>query len=96
MPFAMATSRYIQLDNWDRTTINLPFGRGAVVGVEEVLVPPDADAETMEQCRLKLEAILNEATRRAYELVGRPEGAERPKGAKHLEEIKRLEETKRG
>jgi len=29
MPFAMATSRYIQLDNWDRTTINLPFGRGA-------------------------------------------------------------------
>ena len=84
MPFAMATSRCIQLDNWDRTTINLPFGRGAVVGVEEVHVPPDADAETMEQCRLKLEAILNEATRRAYEMVGRPEGAKRP------------EETKRG
>src|SRR6185503_5784581 len=61
MPFAMATSRYIQLDNWDRTTINLPFGRGVVVGVEEVYVPPDADAETMEQCRLNLEAILNEA-----------------------------------
>jgi hypothetical protein len=31
----------------------------------------------MEQYRLKLEAILNEATRRAYEIVGRPEGAER-------------------
>ncbi|MBV8924754.1 MAG: lysophospholipid acyltransferase family protein, partial [Bradyrhizobium sp.] len=77
MPFAMATSRYIQLKNWDRTTINLPFGRGAVVGVEEVHVPPDADAEMMEQCRLKLEAILNQATRRAYEMVGRPEGAER-------------------
>jgi lysophospholipid acyltransferase (LPLAT)-like uncharacterized protein len=82
MPFAMATSRYIQLNNWDRTTINLPFGRGAVVGVEEVHVPPDADAETMEQCRLKLEAILDEATRRAYEIVGRPEGAERPEGVK--------------
>ena len=62
MPFAMATSRYIQLDNWDRTTINLPFGRGAIVGIEEVHVPPDADAAVMEQCRQKLEAILNEAT----------------------------------
>ena len=32
MPFAMATSRFIRLKNWDRTTINLPFGRGALVG----------------------------------------------------------------
>ena len=75
MPFAMATSRYIQLDNWDRTTINLPFGRGAVVGIEELHVPADADAAVMEQCRQKLEAILNQATERAYQLVGRPEGA---------------------
>jgi lysophospholipid acyltransferase (LPLAT)-like uncharacterized protein len=76
MPFAMATSRYIQLHNWDRTTINLPFGRGALVGIEEVHVPPDADDAAMELCRQKLEAILNEATRRAYALVGRPEGAD--------------------
>ena len=34
MPFAMATSRFIRLDNWDGTTINLPFGRGALVGGE--------------------------------------------------------------
>jgi hypothetical protein len=33
MPFAMATSRFIRLKNWDRTTINLPFGRGALVGI---------------------------------------------------------------
>src|SRR6516165_3784874 len=76
MPFAMATSRYIRLHNWDRTTINLPFGRGALVGLEEVYVPSDADAEKMEELRLKLEAILNEATRRAYAMVGRPEGAD--------------------
>jgi lysophospholipid acyltransferase (LPLAT)-like uncharacterized protein len=74
MPFAMATSRYVRLNNWDRTTINLPFGRGALVGVEEVYVPSDADAATMELLRAKLESILNQATRRAYELVGRPEG----------------------
>jgi lysophospholipid acyltransferase (LPLAT)-like uncharacterized protein len=73
MPFAMATSRFIRLNNWDRTTINLPFGRGALVGIEEINVPPDADAETMEQLRLRLESYLNEATRRAYARVGRPE-----------------------
>jgi lysophospholipid acyltransferase (LPLAT)-like uncharacterized protein len=75
MPFAMATSRFIRLDNWDGTTINLPFGRGALVGIEEIFVPSDADAETMEKLRVQLEANLNEATRRAYAQVGRPEQA---------------------
>jgi lysophospholipid acyltransferase (LPLAT)-like uncharacterized protein len=73
MPFAMATSRFIRLKNWDRTTINLPFGCGALVGIEEINVPKDADAATMERLRLRLEAYLNEATRRAYAKVGRPE-----------------------
>jgi lysophospholipid acyltransferase (LPLAT)-like uncharacterized protein len=75
MPFAMATSRFIRLKNWDRTTINLPFGRGALVGVGTISVPADADAETMENLRAELEANLNEATRRAYAQVGRPEQA---------------------
>jgi lysophospholipid acyltransferase (LPLAT)-like uncharacterized protein len=75
MPFAMTTSRFIRLKNWDRTTINLPFGRGALVGIEPVVVPPDADAATMEKLRLQLEQILNEATRRAYAQLGRPEQA---------------------
>jgi lysophospholipid acyltransferase (LPLAT)-like uncharacterized protein len=73
MPFAMATSRFRRLKNWDRTTINLPFGRGAVVGGEIIMVPPDADAATMEALRARLEASLNDATRRAYAQVGRPE-----------------------
>jgi len=75
LAFAMVTSRFVRLKNWDHTTINLPFGRGAVVGIDAVLVPPDADAETMEKCRLQLETYLNEATRRAYAQVGRPEGS---------------------
>jgi lysophospholipid acyltransferase (LPLAT)-like uncharacterized protein len=75
MPFAMVTSRYIRLKNWDSTTINLPFGRGAVVGIDAVNVPPDADAETMEKLRQQVETYLNEATRLAYAMVGRPEGA---------------------
>ena len=73
MPFAMATSRFVRLHNWDRTTINLPFGRGALVGGEIIIVPPDADAETMEDLRARLEATLNDATRRAYTQIGRPE-----------------------
>ncbi|BAC52781.1 bll7516 [Bradyrhizobium diazoefficiens USDA 110] len=72
MPFAMATSRFIRLKNWDRTTINLPFGRGALVGIKEIHVPPDADAAMMEALRLELEETLNEATRRAYAQLGRP------------------------
>ena len=73
LPFAMVTSRFIRLKNWDRTTINLPFGRGAVVGIDAVFVPPDADGETMERLRVQVETYLNEATRRAYAKVGRPE-----------------------
>ena len=72
---AIATHWRIVLDNWDRSTINLPFGRGALVGGEVIAVPPDADAETMEKLRARLEATLNEATRQAYAQVGRPEEA---------------------
>jgi lysophospholipid acyltransferase (LPLAT)-like uncharacterized protein len=75
MPFAMATSRFIRLKNWDRTTINLPFGRGALVGGDIIMVPPDAGAETMEELRVRLEATLNDATCRAYAQLGRPEEA---------------------
>jgi lysophospholipid acyltransferase (LPLAT)-like uncharacterized protein len=73
LPFAMVTSRFVRLKNWDSTTINLPFGRGAVVGIDGVVVPPDADAETMEILRQQVETYLKEATRRAYAQVGRPE-----------------------
>lgn len=77
MPFAMATSRFLRLNNWDGTTINLPFGRGALVGGDVIMVPPDADTETMDKLRAQLEATLNDATRRAYAQVGRPKEADR-------------------
>src|SRR5262249_56009374 len=31
LPVAVATSRRIELDTWDRSAINLPFSRGAMV-----------------------------------------------------------------
>jgi lysophospholipid acyltransferase (LPLAT)-like uncharacterized protein len=75
MPFAMATSRYWRLKNWDRTTINLPFGRGALVGGEMIHVPPDAGPELMEELRARLEATLNDATSRAYAKIDRAKRA---------------------
>jgi lysophospholipid acyltransferase (LPLAT)-like uncharacterized protein len=71
-PVAIATSRRLVLDNWDRTTINLPFGRGAGVGPDPIRVAPDANADAIESARLLLEQRLNIATRRAYELVDGP------------------------
>jgi len=71
-PSAIATSRRVVLDNWDRTTINLPFSRGAGVAAEPVMVPPDADDIALETARRLLEDRLNAATNRAYDLVDRP------------------------
>jgi lysophospholipid acyltransferase (LPLAT)-like uncharacterized protein len=71
-PSAIATSRRVVLNNWDRTTFNLPFGRGAGVAAEPVRVAPDADPEALEAARLLLEQRLNTATQRAYDLVDKP------------------------
>jgi lysophospholipid acyltransferase (LPLAT)-like uncharacterized protein len=71
-PSAIATSRRIVLDNWDRTTVNLPFGRGAGVAAEPITVAPDADADALEAARRLLEERLNAATQRAYDLVDKP------------------------
>ena len=69
---AIATHWRIVLDNWDRTTINLPFSRGAGVIPEPLRVPADADDTALEAARQELENRLNAATARAYEIVDRP------------------------
>lgn len=70
-PVAVVTSRRIVLKNWDRSTVNLPFGRVAIVSTDPILVPPDADDVMMEQCRAMVEQRLSEVTDRAYEIVDR-------------------------
>ena len=69
---AYATSRRFMLNNWDRTTINLPFSRASGVVTEPVRVTADAGAEELEACRSLLEDRLSAATQRAYEIVDRP------------------------
>lgn len=71
VPAAIVTSRRKVLErSWDKTTINLPFGKLGIVAGDIVHVPADADAAEMERCRVALTANLNAANRRAYDLVG--------------------------
>jgi lysophospholipid acyltransferase (LPLAT)-like uncharacterized protein len=70
LPVAYATSRRKVLEKtWDRTTINLPFGRLAVIFGEPVHVPADADEAVLEAKRREVTASLNAATEKAYLLA---------------------------
>jgi lysophospholipid acyltransferase (LPLAT)-like uncharacterized protein len=70
-PIAIATRRRLELKNWDRTAINLPFGRGGGVAGKPIRVPADADGDTLESARRALETALNAATARAYAIADR-------------------------
>lgn len=74
-PIAMATSRRMVMSNWDRTTVNLPFARGATVVPEPIRVPADADDAALEAARTAVESRLAAATTRAYALVDRGDRA---------------------
>jgi lysophospholipid acyltransferase (LPLAT)-like uncharacterized protein len=74
IPVAVATSRRKVLEkSWDKTTINLPFGRTAIVLGEPIHVAADAEPAKMEEMRRAVTAGLNLATERAYNLVDSPQ-----------------------
>ena len=70
LPVATATSRYKAFNTWSRITLNLPFGKLAVVAGEPIYVGREDDGESLEKARLKVQEGLNAATARAYELAG--------------------------
>ncbi|MEM5580956.1 lysophospholipid acyltransferase family protein [Roseibium sp. AS2] len=74
LPVAVATSRSIELNSWDRASVNLPFGRGGIAVGELIWVPAETEEDALEAYRLQVEEGLNAATRHAYELVGRADG----------------------
>jgi len=77
-PVGIATRHRIELNNWDRSCINLPFSRGALVIGEPISVPGDADDAAMEGARAALAAALDAVTARANALAGRaPDEARR-------------------
>ncbi|MEO5325861.1 lysophospholipid acyltransferase family protein [Mesorhizobium sp. CC13] len=69
-PAAIATSRRTVIEkSWDKTTVNLPFGRCAVAVGPLIEVAVDADDAEMERKRLELTAAMNLATEQAYRMV---------------------------
>jgi lysophospholipid acyltransferase (LPLAT)-like uncharacterized protein len=69
-PVAVVTRRRIRFDSWDKATLSLPFGRGAIVLGDKVSVPADADDEMMEAARRRVGTQLDRVHARAYELAG--------------------------
>jgi lysophospholipid acyltransferase (LPLAT)-like uncharacterized protein len=70
VPVAVVTNRRIDFDSWDRASIGLPFGRGAIVLGEPFSVPKDADEPALERLRQSVERELDRVHERAYALVG--------------------------
>jgi lysophospholipid acyltransferase (LPLAT)-like uncharacterized protein len=68
-PIAVASSRRIVLDNWDRSAVNLPFSRMGLVAGQPIYVPREADDATLEAARQQVEHELNRVTGRAYEIA---------------------------
>jgi lysophospholipid acyltransferase (LPLAT)-like uncharacterized protein len=72
VPFAYTSSRRRVLEkSWDKTTLNLPFGRSAAIFGSPIFVPADAGETAMEEKRREVTAALNAATAEAYRLVDR-------------------------
>jgi lysophospholipid acyltransferase (LPLAT)-like uncharacterized protein len=70
VPVAVVTSRRIDFGSWDRASLGLPFGRGAMVIGDPIHVPRDADAAAFEAARQAVERGLDTVHARAYALVG--------------------------
>ncbi|MCZ7641770.1 MAG: lysophospholipid acyltransferase family protein [Pseudorhodoplanes sp.] len=68
-PVAIASSRRHVMDNWDRSTINLPFSKLAGVVGTPIRVAAGSDDAVLENARRALEATLNETTARAYAIA---------------------------
>ncbi|MEM6461120.1 MAG: lysophospholipid acyltransferase family protein [Pseudomonadota bacterium] len=70
IPAAIATSRHhIVEKSWDKTTINLPFGRICLKLGDPVYVPRDASEADVERSRQMVTDELNSATEGAYRAV---------------------------
>jgi lysophospholipid acyltransferase (LPLAT)-like uncharacterized protein len=70
VPVAVVTSRRIDFKSWDRASLGLPFGQGAIVLGDPIHVPRDATDETLEVLRQQVERSLDSVHERAYALIG--------------------------
>jgi lysophospholipid acyltransferase (LPLAT)-like uncharacterized protein len=70
VPLAVVTSRRLDFKSWDRASIGLPFGRGAIVVGDAIRVAEKSSAEELELARIAVQEGLDAVHARAYALVG--------------------------
>lgn len=63
LPVTSASRSHRTFTSWDAFELPYPFTEVTVSCGEPVMVPPDADGDTIEEKRLELEQILNALTR---------------------------------
>lgn len=68
-PVAVATSRYVELKTWDRSVLNLPFGRFVIAVGDPIQVDENAGEDAVEAARCLVETRLNATTERAYAIA---------------------------
>lgn len=69
--FAAVTSARVDLDNWDKASIALPFGRGCVLWSDPLYVRQAADEREMGLIALEISSQLDELHAMAHRLLGR-------------------------
>jgi lysophospholipid acyltransferase (LPLAT)-like uncharacterized protein len=70
IPIAIVSRRRIDFKSWDRASLGLPFGRGAVVVGAPIHVAPEADHAAREAARRAVQDGLDRMHERAYALIG--------------------------
>jgi hypothetical protein len=60
VPVGCNSSRYIEINSWDRTRLPLPFSRVIYKAGPPILVPADADEDLIEAKRSELEGVMIE------------------------------------
>ena len=74
IPAVIVTRNRFHVGSWDRSAVNLPFGRAVFVHAGPITVPRRAAKDELEQKRLEVEHALIEITARAYALADRRHG----------------------
>ncbi|GBC60066.1 hypothetical protein DENIS_1008 [Desulfonema ishimotonii] len=72
LPMTYSAERAKIFASWDRFVLPYPFTRCRVIFGKPLTVPPDADADAEEACRVRLEAELNRITAEADRVFGHP------------------------
>jgi lysophospholipid acyltransferase (LPLAT)-like uncharacterized protein len=67
LPITSASRSHKTFTSWDAFELPYPFTKVTVAYGEPVMVPPDADSDTIEEKRLELENNLNAVTRKIDE-----------------------------